>query len=145
MIDKSLLLPMVQELKALINEEYLRSGKVIELGQFEENDLNVLDLDVDNLLIIIENLIDRIINNYELTDDAIKWIEKMLETDVITFKRYSKRVVSLRKLAREYPDEYGETLTKLYTVLAIKIVNSYINKVKERDNDFISYRRISLE
>ena len=111
MIDKSLLLPMVQELKALINEEYLRSGKVIELGQFEENDLNVLDLDVDNLLIIIENLINRIINNYELTDDAIKWIEKMLETDVITFKRYSKRVVSLRKLAREYPDEYGETLT----------------------------------
>ena len=140
MIDKSLLLPMVQELKALINEEYLRSGKVIELGQFEENDLNV-----DNLLIIIENLIDKIINNYELTDDAIKWIEKMLETDVITFKRYSKRVVSLRKLAREYPDEYGETLTKLYTVLAIKIVNSYINKVKERDNDFISYRGISLE
>ena len=69
----------------------------------------------------------------------------MLETDVITFKRYSKRVVSLRKLAREYPDEYGETLTKLYTVLAIKIVNSYINKVKERDNDFISYRGISLE
>ena len=145
MIDKSLLLPMVQELKALINEEYLRSGKVIELGQFEENDLNVLDLDVDNLLIIIENLIDRIINNYELTDDAIKWIEKMLETDVITFKRYSKRVVSLRKLAGEYPDEYGETLTKLYTVLAIKIVNSYINKVKEHDNDFISDRGISLE
>ena len=111
MIDKSLLLPMVQELKALINEEYLRSGKVIELGQFEENDLNVLDLDVDNLLIIIENLINRIINNYELTDDAINVDPLNLSTLNIANCKQIKHVMDglclFKGIPRSEYDKYG--------------------------------------
>ena len=148
MIDKVILLPYIQELRESINEEYYRSSRLVSLRGFGENEFNVFDLDVDNLLIIIKDLIDNIIlcvNADELTDEVIMWIEKMLETDVITFKRYSMRMVGLQKLAKDYPGEYEEVLSRLYTSLAVKIVNSYINKVKMQDNDFISYMGVSLK
>lgn len=148
MIDKVILLPYIQELRESINEEYYRSSRLVSLRGFGENEFNVFDLEVDNLLVIIYNLIDNIIlcvNADELTDEVIMWIEKMLETDVITFKRYSMRMVGLQKLAKDYPGEYEEVLSRLYTSLAVKIVNSYIDKVKMQDNDFISYMGVSLK
>lgn len=148
MIDKVILLPYIQELRESINEEYYRSSRLVSLRGFGENEFNVFDLDVDNLLIIIKDLIDNIIlcvNADELTDEVIMWIEKMLETDVITFRRYIMRIVHLQKLAKDYPGEYEEVLSRLYTSLAVKIVNSYINKVKMQDNDFISYMGVSLK
>jgi len=129
MLDR-ILLPSVERLKKLINEEYLSSGNVILLVQPGEDDFNLMDLNAVSFLEILENLINKIVNNAnasELTDESIEWIEKVLETDVITFKRYSKRLVVLQELARKYPDEYEETLIKHYTNLAIKIVNSYLN------------------
>lgn len=137
MLDR-ILLPSVERLKKLINEEYLSSGNVILLVQPGEDDFNLMDLNAVSFLEILENLINKIVNNAnasELTDESIEWIEKVLETDVITFKRYSKRLVVLQELARKYPDEYEETLIKYYTNLAIKIVNSYINMVKMQEND----------
>lgn len=148
MIDKVILLPYIQELRESINEEYYRSSMLVSLRGFGENEFNVFDLDVDNFLIIIKDLIDNIIlcvNADELTDEVIMWIEKMLETDVITFRRYSMRMVGLQKLAKDYPGEYEEVLSRLYTSLAVKIVNSYIDKVKMQDNDFISYMGVSLK
>ena len=126
MLDR-ILLPSVERLKKLINEEYLSSGNVILLVQPGEDDFNLMDLNAVSFLEILENLINKIVNNAnasELTDESIEWIEKVLETDVITFKRYSKRLVVLQELARKYPDKYEETLIKHYTNLAIKIVNS---------------------
>ena len=137
MLDR-ILLPSVERLKKLINEEYLSSGNVILLVQPGEDDFNLMDLNAVSFLEILENLINKIVNNAnasELTDESIEWIEKVLETDVITFKRYSKRLVVLQELARKYPDEYEETLIKHYTNLAIQIVNSYINMVKMQEND----------
>lgn len=137
MLDR-ILLPSVERLKKIINEEYLSSGNVILLVQPGEDDFNLMDLNAVSFLEILENLINKIVNNAnasELTDESIEWIEKVLETDVITFKRYSKRLVVLQELARKYPDEYEETLIKHYTNLAIKIVNSYINMVKMQEND----------
>ena len=137
MLDR-ILLPSVERLKKIINEEYLSSGNVILLVQPGEDDFNLMDLNAVSFLEILENLINKIVNNAnasELTDESIEWIEKVLETDVITFKRYSKRLVVLQELARKYPDEYVETLIKHYTNLAIKIVNSYINMVKMQEND----------
>ena len=79
-----------------------------------------------NVIIVDNDYIHELNKNYRNIDR---------ETDVITFKRYSKRLVVLQELARKYPDEYEETLIKHYTNLAIKIVNSYINMVKMQEND----------
>lgn len=150
MIDRSVLLPYVEELKGVINKEYLNSGKVIELLQPGEQKLNILDLDVDNLLIIIENGINKIVdavNADEMTSDIISWVEEMLETDVITFKRYCKRIDSLKQLSVKYSEEYIDVLIRLYTSMAIQITNSYMKVIKNNKDEsvFISVGGLNLE
>ena len=150
MIDRSVLLPYVEELKGVINKEYLNSGKVIELLQPGEQKLNILDLDVDNMLIIIENGINKIVdavNADEMTSDIISWVEEMLETDVITFKRYCKRIDSLKQLSVKYSEEYIDVLIRLYTSMAIQITNSYMKVIKNNKDEsvFISVGGLNLE
>lgn len=150
MIDRSVLLPYVEELKGVINKEYLNSGKVIELLQPGEQKLNILDLDVDNMLIIIENGINKIVdvvNADEMTSDIISWVEEMLETDVITFKRYCKRIDSLKQLSVKYSEEYIDVLIRLYTSMAIQIINSYMKVIKNNKDEsvFISVGGLNLE
>ena len=150
MIDRSVLLPYVEELKGVINKEYLNSGKVIELLQPGEQKLNILDLDVDNLLIIIENGINKIVdavNADEMTSDIISWVGEMLETDVITFKRYCKRIDSLKQLSVKYSEEYIDVLIRLYTSMAIQITNSYMKVIKNNKDEsvFISVGGLNLE
>ena len=52
MLDR-ILLPSVERLKKLINEEYLSSGNVILLVQPGEDDFNLMDLNAVSFLEIL--------------------------------------------------------------------------------------------
>lgn len=148
MIDKLELLSNIEELKQLVNEEYLMNGKIIFLVWPLKEKINVMDLDVDSLLEMLENRIRIILHLVavgDIADDVKLWIENIMETSVFNFELYAKRIVSLEKIVSKYSNMYEDVLKRLYTNIALQIVKRYIYMVKRKDNLFVVSKGVNLE